>query len=44
MNRLKQNVRTLPFLALGKQLGICAFLMLGCSQMAFAQNKVSYKG
>lgn len=29
---------------MSKQLGFCAFLLLGTSQMAFAQSKVSYKG
>lgn len=44
MRQIKQVLSTLPGLTWGKQLGICAILLLGSSQVAFAQSKVSYKG
>ena len=44
MRQIKQIASGLSNLSMSKQLGICAFLMFGFSQMTFAQSTINYKG
>lgn len=43
MRQIKQIASELSNLSMSKQLGICAFLMFGFSQMTFAQSTINYK-
>lgn len=44
MRQIKQIANELSNFSMSKQLGICAFLMFGFSQMTFAQSTINYKG